>query len=187
LENLLPFQRQVQMALGKAEARDLVEMERKNLSKYVQKQKSQLWKIGEKNSETKLELLSAVENLEASLSKEVPSSNKAYMKYKNQILTEIYTLEELLKEGNPIVSKEVQETFEGFKVKMDAFRVNLALRDKDNPEKVNQIKKDFTEKLERVRIILSENQNDQTKLGQFAEDISESYKYLKNAISDLTS
>ena len=69
---------------------------------------------------------------------------------------------------------------------MDAYRVNLTLHDKDNPEKVQQIRNDLTDKLEEVRTLLATKEENQSKLDNFFEDISESYEYLKKAISDLS-
>ena len=68
---------------------------------------------------------------------------------------------------------------------MDAYRVNLALKDKDNPEKVANLKHDFTTKLSDLRIKLSKHETDESKIDNFVEDLSESYEYLKKAISNL--
>ncbi len=84
------------------------------------------------------------------------------------------------------MSDEMQDTLEAFKAKMDAFRVNLALHDKDDPEKVQNIKTDLTNKLEDIRVLLSKREEDQSKLDNFVEDISESFNYLKRAIENLS-
>ena len=69
---------------------------------------------------------------------------------------------------------------------MDAFRVNLALHDKDDPARVDSVRREFTEKLIEVRQLLDRRETAQTKLDHFVEDISESFSYLKRAISNLS-
>jgi len=176
----------VQMALGKAEAKDVIEAERKTLSQYISKQKKEISKIEDSTNENRKEFLTSVETLESALSSEIPSTVKKYDKYKNEILNKIYKLEEEIKENYPDVSASTQESLNLFKNKMDAYRVNLALHDKDNPEKVEKIRNDFTTKLGEIREVLSNRENAQSKLDNFVEDISESFTYLKRAIANLS-
>lgn len=177
---------QVQMALGKAEARDLIEEERKNLSKYIETQKSQFDESDTLSVANRRSFLTVVEDLESALNDSIPVGTKAYDDYKNGVLRKIYKVEETVRSNYPTMSFDMQDTLDSFKVKMDAFRVNLALHDKDNPEKVESVRRDFTERLQEVRGTLSKNEEDQSRLDSFAEDISESFKYLRRAIDDLS-
>jgi hypothetical protein len=177
---------QVQMALGKAEARDLLEAERKTLKEYINKQRKELSKSSSIVAEDRREFLMRVENLESVLNEDVPTKERAYVTYKNNLLAKIYELEEEVREHYPTLSKEMQEVLTSFKAKMDAFRVNLALHDKDNPEKVKRIRAEFTDKLTEIRNLLNEREVAQTRLDNFAEDLSSSFNYLKRAITDLT-
>ncbi len=177
---------QVQMALGKAEARDLIEAERKNLSQYINRQRNRINDWNTDTGENRREFLTAVENLEAALNAEVPIESVKYDTYKKELLRKIYKVEEEIKENYAEMGFEMQETLEGFKAKMDAFRVNLALHDKDDPTRVDRIRSEFTVKLEEVRTLLAKEEGDQTRLDHFVEDLSESFNYLKKAISDLS-
>jgi len=127
-----------------------------------------------------------VESLESKLNTAIPEKARKYKKYKSDMLNQIYKLEEVIKENSPNVSSEMRNSLETLKAKMDAYRLNLALHDKDNPEKVARIKNEFTSKLDEIRLVLAKNETDQTKLDQFAEDIQTSYKYLRQAIDDLS-
>ncbi len=177
---------QVQMALGKAEARDLIEAERKNLSNYINRERSRIKEWDSGSAENRRELLTAVEDLESALYAKVPDKAKKYDAYKNDLLRKIYKLEEDIKENYAAMGLEMQETLDGFKAKMDAFRVNLALHDKDDPARVDRIRNEFTDKLEEVRTLLAKEEGDQSKLDHFVEDLSESFNYLKKAIADLS-
>jgi len=178
---------QVQMALGKAEARDILEEERKTLTKYFKTQKKEIDKMSSVGVENRRDFLTCVENLESSLYQETPQETVAYDSYKNAILANIYKLEEEIRDNYPTFGIELQDKLDRFKAKMDAFRVNLALHDKDNPEKVEKLRTEFSEKLVDIRSLLNDQETAQTKLDHFVEDISESYNYLKRAISDLAS
>ena len=177
---------QVQMALGKAEARDLIEKERKNLTKYINTQKSEIEKAENIKNENRREFLSCVEDLESVLFSEVPTEAKEYDDYKDNLLNKVYKLEEEVRDNYPAMNEKMQEMLDAFKAKMDAFRVNLALHDKDNPEKVDKIRNEFTERLGEIRKVLSDKEEAQSKLDNFMEDISESFNYLKRAIADLS-
>lgn len=177
---------QVQMALGKAEALDIVEKERKTFSKYINKQRVEFAKAENESNENRRVFLSCVEDLETALFTEVPTKTKEYDKYKDDILNKIYKLEDVLRKSYPEMGESMQEHLEIFKSKMDAFRLNLALHDKDNPEKVEKIRVEFTEKLEEIRKVLSQKEHTHSKIDNFMEDISESFNFLKRAVSDLS-
>ena len=177
---------QVQMALGKAEAKDLINRERKNLSDYIQKQRREISELENTSEENRREFLTAVENVESALYTEVPESTRKYDKYKKELLRNIYILEEVTRINYPYMNSNMQIVLDGFKVKMDAFRVNLALHDKDDPEKVFQIRRDFTEKIAQIRVLLADKEKEESKLDNFMEDISESFNFLKKAITDLS-
>jgi Mg2+ and Co2+ transporter CorA len=177
---------QVQMALGKAEARDLIEKERKNLAKFISKQRTELDKSMESFTAGRRDFLTCVENLESSLNEEIPEKVKKYELYKSQLLQRVYELEEAIRKNYPDMGETMQTKLDAFKAKMDAFRVNLALHDKDDPEKVERIRNEFSEKLIEVRKLLAARETAQGKLDNFMEDISESFSYLKRAISDLS-
>jgi Mg2+ and Co2+ transporter CorA len=132
------------------------------------------------------DFLTCVENLESSLNEEIPEKVKKYELYKTQLLQRVYELEEEIRKNYPDMGETMQTKLDAFKAKMDAFRVNLALHDKDDPEKVERIRNEFSEKLIEVRKLLAERETAQGKLDNFMEDISESFSYLKRAISDLS-
>ncbi|NNF21448.1 MAG: hypothetical protein HKN67_05870 [Saprospiraceae bacterium] len=176
----------VQMALGKAEAKDYIEDERKNISEYFRKHKSEMAKVESTTTANRRDFLTYVEDLESSLHEAVPTKVRAYEAYKKNVLEKVYRLEEAIREHYPTQSSTLQDKLEIFKAKMDAFRVNLALHDKDDPEKVRQVKREFSEKVAEIRTTLAKKEEAQTKLENFFEDLSESFNYLKKAISDLS-
>ena len=178
---------QVQMALGKAEAREMLEKERKNFSQYINRQKVEINKNIDISNNNRAQFLQTVENLESKLINTVPTESSDYDQYKNEVLKNVYQLEEEVKKNYSVMTPDMLKSIDSFKNKMDAFRVNLALHDKDDPKKVDRIRNEFSEKLQHVGNLLGERENAQSKLDSFTEDIGESYKFLRRAISDLSS
>ena len=176
----------VQMVLGKAEARDILEQERKNFSKYINRQKIEINKNVEMSNNNREQFLKTVENLENKLLNTVPTASNDYDQYKKEVLKNVYQLEEEVKKNYSIMTPDMLKNIDSFKNKMDAFRVNLALHDKDDPKKVDRIRNEFSEKLKQVGNLLGERENAQSKLDSFTKDISVSYKILRKAISDLS-
>ena len=177
---------QVQMALGKAEATDLIKEEKKTLTKFINQQKREIQKSQSISEDNRRVFLTCMEDLEGVLFTDVPVEVVQYDQYKNDMLSKVYKLEEEVRKNYPSMSKDIQNELDVFKAKMDAFRVNLALHDKDDPAKVESIRKEFTEKLTEIRSMLNNREQAQTKLDNFVEDISESFNYLKRAIADLS-
>jgi len=188
LKNLktLSEELEVQMALGKAEAKDLFKQERKNISKFIEKEKNILNESNTGSEESRRSFLSKIENLESSINAEIPSSASNYDTYKTKVLKNIYQVEEVIKENDIARDRSFNTTLDSFKTKMDAFRVNLALHDKDNPEKVERVRNDFTTKLTEVRGILAKDERDEANLDNFTEDIKQSFHFFKKAIEDLS-
>jgi hypothetical protein len=182
---MLSEELQVQMALGKKEALDVIEKEKKSFSKYIKKQKKHMDKLDLLSNDHKRDFLTVLEDLESRLNLNVPNESIDYDKYKNEVLNKIYKVEDAVKTNYQDASNVFQNELDAFKAKMDAYRVNLALHDKDNPEKVAKFKTEFTEKLTEIRSKLSKHESDDKKFDNFVEDLSESYDYLKKAIGNL--
>ncbi len=175
----------VQMALGQAEAKDLIENEKKVLSKYFSSQKKNIEHIAGKSENVRKEFLHSIQDLEIDLFKEVPTKKAEYATYKSALLSKVYSVEESIKENYPQLKTDLKNILDPFKTKMDAFRVNLALHDKDNPEKVESIRAEFSQKLDQVRSLLTKKEDDQSKIDSFVEDISTSFDFLKKALDRL--
>lgn len=182
---MLSEELQVQMALGKKEALDLIEKEKKVFSKYINEQKTHMDKLDLISNEHKRDFLTVLEDLENKLNLNTPKESLNYDTYKNDLLNKIYKVEELVRSNYQTANDVFQGELESFKAKMDAYRVNLALHDKDNPQKVAKIKNEFSTKLSDLRIKLSKHETDESKIDHFVEDLTESYEYLKKAISNL--
>ena len=176
---------ELQMALGKAEARDAFERERKNITKFVNSHKSQIKMQGKISTDKKQELLVFIEKLEESLNQNVPTNKRDYNKYKKEVLYNIYNLEYALKDSYGELDLSLKNEFDEFKTKLDVFRINLALNDSSDKEKVDSLKAKVQEKIFEIRTKMQKSESELNRMDNFMEDISESFDYFKKAINDL--
>ncbi len=182
---MLAEELEVQMALGKAEARDLFEREQKNLSKFINQQRAQFEKAERVKQEHHHDLLVKFENVEQALNSPAPGGKRNYDKYKKEVLSKIYELEYAVKEYYGEVSNEVQRQLDQFKAKLDGYRIQLALSEPDENTNITERKSELRDKVTEIRSLLRKEETDEMANSQFMEEISASVKHLRNAFSDL--
>jgi len=95
----------VQAALGRAEAKDLFEKERKTLSKFINEEKALLEKSNEVSVSHEKDLLSKIDDLEQKLVQVVPANQTEFDTYKKDVLGSIYQLEYAIKTKSSMTSK----------------------------------------------------------------------------------
>ncbi len=176
---------EVQLALGKAEAKELFEREKKNLNEFVNEQKSRFRKE-QKLAEAKWhDLLGKFEALEAILSVETATRKRAYDEQKKQTLHTIYELEYAIKEAYGELGAAFREQLDHFKARLDAYRIQLALSEFDNNAEAEIRRADLLEKVNEVRTKMRKEEEEANKVDDFVSEISTSFEHLKKAFSDL--
>ena len=176
---------EVQMALGKAEARDAFEIERKNLTKYLNKQKVQLKDTENIAIESKKVLLQNLETLEIQLGKELPHAKQEFDQQKSETLETIYKLEAQFNESYGDVSHPMQNELDNFKIKLDSYRVQLALASIEEEEALAKRKNELQQNVDEIRVKLQEEANSTDRLDHFVDEVTESLSHMKKAFSDL--
>ncbi len=178
---------EVQMALGKAEARDAFEREKKTLNRFINQEKAELKKMSKAAEEHRSELLAKFETLEAKISHPLPTAKRKFDKQKKETLQAIYELEAGLKETYGDVSREMQNRLDAFKGKLDAYRVQLALGSYEDEAKLEKRKAELKEAVGEIREKLQKEAESGSKVEHFVEEVSESFEHFKKAFSDLFS
>ena len=182
---MLAEELEVQLALGKAEARDAFKEERKNLSAYLNKQRAELTKSDREHEAHLHDLIMKFEKLEDSLNVEPPSGKRAYDSYKNEVTNNITQLELLITEYPEEVDDFMHGNLAQFKALLDAYRVQLALSDNKTPERAEARKRALSEKVVEIRATLQKETIDEDELDKFVNEVSASFDHLKKAFSDL--
>lgn len=178
---------EVQMALGKAEAKDAFEGERKTLTTYLNKQKAQLKETENVAIEHKKALLQSLEALEIQLGMELPSAKRKFDQQKKETLEKIYKLEFQLKEAYGDVSHSLQDQLNDFKIKLDGYRVQLALGSIEDEEALVKRKSELQTEVDGLRVKLQAEAAAGDKIDHFVNEVSESFDHMKKAFSDLFS
>jgi hypothetical protein len=63
----------------------------------------------------------------------------------------------------------------------------MALHDKDEPEKVEELRTEVAARLDEIRDKLARSEDDESRLENFIEDVSESFNLFRRAVANLTS
>ena len=176
---------EVQLALGKAEARDWFEKEKKAFSKYIHDQRSIINTEVEEEQSLKEQVIAKIDQLESDLGGEVPSDKLGYDTYKQQVLKSIYELEDLIRQHEPEFEKAVLEQLDLFKAKLDAYRIQFALSDVEHHEKADARRAELLSKISELKQKLSGTSESDEKFAHFTEEMSASFEHLRNAFQDL--
>jgi hypothetical protein len=176
---------EVQMALGKKEAKEVFEREKKTLTEFITQQKDKLKEAGEVAEDHRRELINKFNTLEAVLSEDVSTSKRRYDTYKDKVLKNIYELEFAQKQAYGEVRSSIREQLDQFKARLDAYRVQLALSKMDNIEELEARKAEIKEKVAEMREKLQQEEESGGKLNHFVDEVSASFDHMKKAFSDL--
>lgn len=178
---------QVQMALGKKEAKDIYDKERKLLYDFISKERALLQKTAAAALEHEKSLMEKLASLQKELDEPVPNGKKKFDNYKTMLLQKIYDVEFAIKTESKEVRRSLQKQLDFFKTKLDGYRLQVAMSNYENRDKLEERKTELGVKINEIRGMVKNRQVEDEKWNRFAEEVSESYKHLKNAFSDLLS
>ena len=177
---------EVQLALGKAEAKDMFEQEKKNLSTYIENQKAYF--EAEENLKRKqyLELKTQLEDMYQLLQSDLTSGKRDYNKGKKDVLHMIHAIEFGLKKKTAMYQLLSQDEEGRLKDCLDEYRIKLALSTFESIEETLDSKKALQEELSRLmKGIAPKLYPEDNKVNHFMEEISESLEHLKRAFSEI--
>jgi hypothetical protein len=178
---------QVQMALGKAEAKDVFDRERKNFLQFVSEEKNILRRTGEAASTHRQTLMEKFDALDLRLAK-VPADNKrAYDVQKREDLHVIYNLELAMKEAYGDVGMALQVKLNAFRAKLDNYRIKLALGEFEGQAELESLKPELVEAVADIRERLKKEVGASEKIDSFTNEMSTSFDHIKKAFANLLS
>ena len=177
---------ELQLSLGKAEARDAIKREKKNISKFFNEQKAQYKKAEKKVVDQRMDLERSLQELIAMISAKEPTNKRAYNTRRKDLMKGIHQLEYMLN----MVVKECNETLKiqllELKGVLDHYRIQLALSEYENRKSVNPSQNALYEKLLETEEMLSEISNREgSKIEYFMDEITQSFDHLKQAFSEI--
>lgn len=171
---------QVQMALGKAEARDIFENIKKALHMRIQQLKSKISPV--KTSGTMLPMVNALEQLQVQLALGLAETSEAFEEQRRNIEHSLSKLEAELRSGAPgrQVAK-MQLEIEKFKTKLQLVALGYKLRKISLEYDLKHNKETFEQKLHvlKARLEFKEEQA-RNKWQHFREEIKEAFGDLRS-------
>ena len=177
---------EVQLALGKAEAKDLIEREKKTISTYIEKQRAQMTAEDRKASKKQEEFKLMLEDLYRALDVDLAKSKRGYTRNKKEILRQIHLLEAKVKENASMYDMWLGDAMDELKDSLDDYRIALALGTFETVEEMTEptreLMTDLQAAMEKVTHLLYPEEN---KVSHFIDEISDSLDHLKKAFSEL--
>lgn len=172
---------QVQIALGKAEAKDIFENIKKSLHMRVHQLKSKISLV--KTNEDVLPIINVLEHLQVQLALGVAETKEAFEEQRKNIEHSLSELENKLRSGAPgrQVAK-MQLEIEKFKAKLQLLSLSYKLKKINLEYDMKQKKQDFEQKLRtlKTKLELKEEQV-KNKWQHFKDEIKEAFGDLKSA------
>ncbi len=176
---------ELQMALGKAEAKDAIEEEKKNFQHFLRQYKSQMDEVEDGTLDHIKELNDKFAALAAKVNLPMPATKRKFDQYKKETLHAIYDLELAMKEKYGEVNEELMVRLDAFKDRLDAYRIQLAFTEFQKEEELMERKNELLDAINEIRDKLQEKEEAGARLEHFVEDISDSFEKMKKAFSDL--
>ncbi len=178
---------QVQMALGKAEAKDIFERERKNFMQFVSDEKKVLRRSGEAASKHRQTLMEKFNALDVRFAKASAENKRQFDVQKRETLHAIYELELAMKEAYGDVGMALQAKLDAFRANLDTYRIKLALGELETASELEMLKSELVEAIESIRKRLEKEVGAGEKIDSFTNEISTSFDHMKKAFSNLLS
>ena len=171
---------QVQLALGKAEAKELYENSAKTFRQTVQSFKLKLQNI--KNSSGTIN--AKIEELELQLSLGIADSKDAFKKQKQKLLSLLHEIETAMKNMDLETSLriDISNEMEKFKIKLEILELKYKLTKMELKANAKQKMKEYEQKIDEAKAKISEKLSDSEKNWEhFSKEINEAFTHLKKA------
>jgi hypothetical protein len=176
---------EVQFNLGKAEAKDAFDREKKNFSNFVDEQRRRL-KVEEAR---KSELLNALEVkmelLADLLVQPDPTSVELYDRHKEAVLRAVYDVEGALKNVWADVGAALKVAFERFRIALDAYRISLALSSLENKGNLSEKKAALEVELSGLLHHFQLGEREDDRLEHFTAEMETAFEHIKKAVKEL--
>lgn len=174
----------IQIALGKAEAKDAYEDIKKSFQNYLQSIQNKVHDL--KNTNTGMQITNALEHLEVQLTLGIAESKDLFEAQYKKIHAAIQALEFSLKEDKDIQDEYVQLRFEleKFKIKLELMALHFQLNKIKVAYNFETKKKVFLESIAQLKNrIHTQGEETKEKWVHFQDELSEAYEHLKKAFS----
>lgn len=177
---------EVQVNLGKKEAKEVFERERQNFTQFVRDQRQQWRRFGMMSEENLAKIKESLHTLYTLLVEGTPEIQADFQVWKDKRLHAIYELEFLIREIQPGINETEKEVINDLKVKLDVYRIHLALSTFEKTGDLITYAEELRVQLDKT-IHFFENEVDDSweRVENFKEELGTSFEHLKKAFGGL--
>ncbi len=177
---------EVQVNLGKKEAKEVFERERQNFTQFVRDQRQQWRRFGMMSEENLAKIKQSLHTLYTLLVEGTPEIQADFQVWKDKRLHAIYELEFLIREIQPGINETEKEVINDLKVKLDVYRIHLALSTFEKTGDLITYAEELRVQLDKT-IHFFENEVDDSweRVENFKEELGTSFEHLKKAFGGL--
>jgi hypothetical protein len=177
---------EVQVNLGKKEAKEVFERERQNFTQFVRDQRQQWRRFGMMSEENLEKIKQSLHTLYTLMVEGTTEKQEDFQLWKDNRLHAIYELEFLLREIQPGINETEKEVINDLKVKMDVYRIHLALCTFEKTGDLITFAEELRVQLDKT-IHFFENEVDDSweRIENFKEELGTSFEHLKKAFGGL--
>jgi uncharacterized protein (DUF1501 family) len=177
---------EVQISLGKADAKDTIKAEKKNITKFFNQQKAEFKKAEAKTIKQRTALVEKLTELNASLLADTPESKRAFDNRRRKTMQLVHEVENMIRMMYKDAGERVTLILDGLKVDLDNYRIQLALGSFETKTKIAASQKDLIKTLEKTISFLDSKKAEKDKnIEHFMDEISQSFDHLKSAFSEI--
>ena len=176
----------VQLALGRNEAKDAFEREWKNFSVFLDEQSLRLRRRSHWADRLMEKLEERTKSLKNAVTQAEPGNLEAYHNWKEQTLRIVYETEFIIDELYPALEPDEKELISAFRIKLELYRSRLNIL---SPGELATLRPEAEHLAAKADEILSwrdyDTETTREKLDRFGKEIRVSFDHLKEAFGGL--
>lgn len=176
----------VQIALGKAEGRDLYEDSKKKFHKYVASLKTKVSGVSKNSNENIENFVAMLEHLQVQLALGKAETRDVFNDQKKKISAVLNDIDKFIKSDKTAAHAYVKLLVEikKFKIKLDIISLRYQLKKIEAGQEYEKRKVQFSKEINdlKKRILKKEKDTASAKWAHFKDEITEAYSHLKKAV-----
>ncbi|NNE29432.1 MAG: hypothetical protein HKN16_07335 [Saprospiraceae bacterium] len=177
---------EVQLALGKAEAKDVFNREKKSLTEFINERKAEFEKNQKKKRADFTDYAVRLKCLKDKVNADYPTAAEGLDEWRNPIMSCVHKTEfmtgNIMDYGLEILNIKLKD----LKLTLDNYRVQLALANFENLSELNDNKEALDAALSNALDMVNRiGGDDGTSVRYFMDEISKSFDHLKQAFAEL--
>jgi len=176
----------VQLALGKAEAKDKFEELKHFLQKFIVEVENYFYQAGVLDADKKLNLQKAIDELKVQLNIGIADAKDMYAEQKKNIEKYLNEIETLIASDERVLEmkEKVLSEFEKAKIKLEILQLQFSLGKLEVKDEIHKYSKEVSQTIEDIESVLKSKSDDYTaKFENVQSELRKAYIHIKKAFA----